>query len=70
MWVIAEPLIRDYVCPQKKIMSVMLILLGASLIVSVIFVVAFIWSVKDGQYDDDFTPAHQIFFDENKKPKS
>jgi len=48
----------------------MLILLGASLIVSVIFVVAFIWSVKDGQYDDDFTPAHQIFFDENKKPKS
>jgi cbb3-type cytochrome oxidase maturation protein len=49
-------------------MSVMLILLGASLVVSLIFLAAFIWSVKDGQYDDDFSPAHQIFFDE--KPKS
>lgn len=48
-------------------MSVMLILLGASLTVSLIFVVAFIWSVKDGQYDDDYSPAHQIFFDEKNK---
>lgn len=47
----------------------MLILLGASLVVSLIFVAAFIWSVKDGQYDDDFSPAHQIFFDEPKQSK-
>ena len=45
-------------------MSVMLILLGARLTVSLIFVFAFIWSVKDGQYDDDYSPAHQIFFDD------
>lgn len=50
-------------------MSVMLILLGASLIVSLIFLGAFIWSVKDGQYDDDFSPAYQIFFDETPKSK-
>lgn len=55
---------------KKKNMSVMLILLGASLVVSLIFLAAFIWSVKDGQYDDDFTPAHQIFFDETKNSKS
>lgn len=47
----------------------MLILLGASLVVSLIFLAAFIWSVKDGQYDDDYTPAHQIFFDDTKKSK-
>lgn len=50
-------------------MSVMLILLGASLVVSLIFVAAFIWSVKDGQYDDDYSPAHQIFFDDLPKNK-
>ncbi len=50
-------------------MSVMLILLGASLVVSLIFLAAFIWSVKDGQYDDDFTPANQIFFEESTKTK-
>ncbi len=50
-------------------MSVMLILLGASLVVSLIFLAAFIWSVKDGQYDDDYTPAHQIFFEETQNSK-
>lgn len=50
-------------------MSVMLILLGASLIVSLIFLAAFIWSVKDGQYEDDVTPAHRIFFDETNQNK-
>ncbi|MGN6533742.1 MAG: cbb3-type cytochrome oxidase assembly protein CcoS [Ginsengibacter sp.] len=50
-------------------MSVMLILLGASLIVSLIFLAAFIWSVRDGQYDDDYSPAHKIFFDETPKSK-
>ncbi|MCO6498285.1 MAG: cbb3-type cytochrome oxidase assembly protein CcoS [Chitinophagaceae bacterium] len=51
-------------------MSVMLLLLGASLTVSLIFVAAFIWSVKDGQYDDDYGPAHQIFFEDTKPKQS
>lgn len=45
-------------------MSVMIILLGASLIVALIFLGAFIWSVKSGQYDDDFSPAHKILFED------
>jgi len=44
-------------------MSVMIILLGASLTVGLIFLAAFIWSVKTGQYDDDFSPAHKILFE-------
>lgn len=45
-------------------MGVMVILLGISLIVGIGFLVAFIWSVKSGQFDDDYSPAHKIFFDD------
>ena len=45
-------------------MSVMIILLGASLIVALIFLGAFIWSVRSGQYEDDFSPAHKILFED------
>lgn len=45
-------------------MSVMLLLLGASLLVGIIFLLAFIWSVKVGQLDDTYSPAHKIFFDD------
>lgn len=44
-------------------MSVMLLLLGASLLVGVLFLVAFIWSVKSGQMDDTYSPAHKLLFD-------
>ncbi|MBS0025931.1 cbb3-type cytochrome oxidase assembly protein CcoS [Chitinophaga sp. 22321] len=45
-------------------MGVIIILLGASLLVAIGFLVAFIWSVKNGQFEDDFSPAHRILFDE------
>jgi cbb3-type cytochrome oxidase maturation protein len=45
-------------------MSVVLILLSASLTVAVGFLIAFIWSVKNGQYDDDYTPSVRMLFDE------
>jgi cbb3-type cytochrome oxidase maturation protein len=45
-------------------MSVMIILLGASLIVALIFLGAFIWSVRSGQFEDDFSPAHKILFED------
>lgn len=48
-------------------MGVMLILLGVSLVVAIVFLGAFIWSVKSGQYEDDYTPAHSILFEENSK---
>jgi cbb3-type cytochrome oxidase maturation protein len=47
-------------------MSVVLILLAASLIVASGFLVAFIWSVRNGQYDDDYTPSVRILFEETK----
>ena len=28
------------------------------------FLIAFIWSVKSGQYDDDYTPSVRMLFDD------
>jgi cbb3-type cytochrome oxidase maturation protein len=50
-------------------MIVIFILIGFSLIVALIFLLLYIWSVKDGQYDDDYTPSVRILFDENNLPK-
>jgi cbb3-type cytochrome oxidase maturation protein len=45
-------------------MSVIIILLLASVSVAALFLIAFIWSVKDGQYDDEIAPAVRILFDD------
>ena len=51
-------------------MSVIYILLGISLVVAIIFFVAFIVSVKQGQYEDSYTPSVRMLFeDELVKPK-
>ena len=49
-------------------MSVLILLILASLAVAIIFLLAFIWSVKNGQYEDDYTPSVRMLFD-NKKFK-
>jgi cbb3-type cytochrome oxidase maturation protein len=44
-------------------MSAIFLLIGASIIVAAGFLVAFIWSVRNGQYDDDYTPSVRMLFD-------
>ncbi len=51
-------------------MSVIVLLIVFSLIVAIIFLAAFIWSVKSGQYDDTYSPSVRILFDEKKKKKA
>ena len=41
-------------------MSVIVILLIVSLAIAGSFLVAFFWSVNDGQYEDDYSPAQRI----------
>ncbi len=48
-------------------MSVMIILIGISLLVALGFLIAYLWSVKDGQYKDDYTPSVRILFDNEIK---
>jgi cbb3-type cytochrome oxidase maturation protein len=45
-------------------MSVVIILVSASLIIALGFLAAFIWSVKDGQYEDDYTPSVRMLFED------
>lgn len=47
-------------------MTAIVVLIAASLIVAVSFLIAFIWSVKSGQYEDKFTPSVRILFDDEK----
>lgn len=56
-------------------MEVVYITIGVSIIVAVLFFIAFIKSVKSGQYDDTYTPSVRMLFDDelvtnkNKKNK-
>ena len=46
-------------------MGVIVILIIVSVLVAGGFLMAFLWSVKTGQMDDDYTPSVRILFDEN-----
>lgn len=45
-------------------MSVIYVLLTISIVVAVIFFIAFIASVKGGQYDDTYTPSVRMLFED------
>ncbi|HNR20807.1 MAG TPA: cbb3-type cytochrome oxidase assembly protein CcoS [Bacteroidia bacterium] len=47
-------------------MSVIIVLISASLLIATGFLIAFFWSVKSGQYQDDYTPSVRILFDNDK----
>ncbi len=49
-------------------MSIIIMLLIISLLVATGFLIAFIWGSKTGQFDDSFTPANKIFFDQTHQP--
>lgn len=52
-------------------MSVIYLLLTVSITVAVFFFIVFILAVKNGQFDDDYTPSVRILFeDELVKEKS
>ena len=44
-------------------MSIIYILLGFSVCIASLFLVAFLWSLHTGQYDDDYSPPRRILFD-------
>ena len=55
-------------------MSVIYLLLTISIVVAIVFFVAFILAVKQGQFDDSYTPSVRMLFEdelikENSKTK-
>lgn len=51
-------------------MNIFYLLIGVSLVAALIFLAAFIWAVKDGQFDDQETPARRILFDDDDEVES
>ncbi|MGN6215177.1 cbb3-type cytochrome oxidase assembly protein CcoS [Parafilimonas sp.] len=45
-------------------MSVIFLLLTASILIATLFLLAFLWSVKKGQYDDQQSPPVRMLFDD------
>ena len=45
-------------------MTIIFLLIGISLLVALTFLGAFLWAVRSGQYDDDYTPSVRILFEE------
>jgi cbb3-type cytochrome oxidase maturation protein len=48
---------------MQSIMSALFVLIGISILVAGGFLAAFLWSVKKGQYEDDYTPSVRMLFD-------
>jgi cbb3-type cytochrome oxidase maturation protein len=46
-------------------MNIFYLLIGVSLLVALVFLAAFIWAVRNGQFDDNETPSIRILFDDD-----
>jgi cbb3-type cytochrome oxidase maturation protein len=42
-------------------------LIGVSLFAALIFLALFIWAVRSGQYDDNYTPSVRILFEDEEE---
>jgi cbb3-type cytochrome oxidase maturation protein len=51
-------------------MPIIIILIVISLVLAVSFLVAFLWAVKSGQFEDRYTPSVRVLFDEETKSGS
>jgi cbb3-type cytochrome oxidase maturation protein len=47
-------------------MNIFYLLIGVSLFAALIFLGAFIWAVKSGQFEDGYTPSVRILFDDDE----
>lgn len=45
-------------------MKIMFLLIGCSFVLAIGFLILFIWSVRSGQMEDDYTPSVRILFDD------
>ena len=50
-------------------MSVVIILILASLAVALLFLAGFIWAVRSGQYEDTLTPSLRVLAEDPAKTK-
>lgn len=51
-------------------MSIIIVIAAASILIAGAFLLGFLWCVKDGQYDDSYSPPNRILFDETINTKN
>lgn len=52
-------------------MGIIYFLITISILIAIVFLITFILAVKNGQFDDDYTPSVRMLFDDElKKTKS
>ncbi|MDO7850435.1 cbb3-type cytochrome oxidase assembly protein CcoS [Hymenobacter convexus] len=47
-------------------MTIIFLLISISLVVALLFLGAFLWAVRSGQYEDTYTPAVRMLFEETE----
>lgn len=48
-------------------MNMIFLLIGFSILLALIFLLAFFWASRSGQHDDLYTPSVRILFDDEKE---
>lgn len=51
-------------------MSVIILLIAASILVTTVFLGAFIWSIGNRQFEDEFAASRRLLFDDHKSQKT
>lgn len=51
-------------------MLIIVVLILVSVIVAVVFLIAFIWAVRSGQYDDTLSPSVRMLIDDKPSKNS
>jgi cbb3-type cytochrome oxidase maturation protein len=51
-------------------MNIIYMLLGLSIIIALIFLIAFFWASKNGQHDDLYTPSVRMLFDDEPEKEA
>jgi cbb3-type cytochrome oxidase maturation protein len=51
------------------VMEIIYLMVGGSLLIALIFLGAFFWAAKSGQFEEDFAPAVRILFDDSEPKK-
>jgi cbb3-type cytochrome oxidase maturation protein len=51
-------------------MNIIIILIGISLVIALVFLGVFFWAMKSGQFDDTYTPSVRMLFEDKKKEKA
>lgn len=50
-------------------MTIIVALISISLTLALVFLGAFLWSLKTGQFDDTYGPSVRMLFEDKKKTK-